>query len=81
MMTPHSASKINFHTGYTGKKFAYKGYHSVIKKIHEHLLRFFNKWTFNLLWHEGFYVAQYLFKLIAYSNYINTFKKIIMIFK
>ena len=53
-----------------------KPYHSVIKKKkHEHLLRFFNKRTFHLLWHEGFYVAQYLFKLIAYSNYINTFKK------
>ena len=36
---------------------------------------FFNKRTFHLLWHEGFYVAQYFFKLIAYSNYINTFKK------
>ena len=24
---------------------------------------------------KGFYVAQYFFKLIAYSNYINTFKK------
>ena len=51
--------------------------HSVIKKKkkHEHLLRFFNKRTFHLLWHERFYVAQYFFKLIAYSNYINTFKK------
>ena len=31
-MTPQSASKRNFHTGYTGKKFAYKGYHSSNKK-------------------------------------------------
>ena len=35
--------------------------------INGHLIYCETKW---------FYVAQYLFKLIAYSNYINTFKKL-----
>ena len=73
MMTPQSAFKEIFIQVIQARNLFQKPYHSV-EKIHEHLLHLWL--ATNLLWHEGFYVAQYLFKLIAYSNYINTLKKL-----